>query len=248
MSSKKLKSKARMGFPRLLRVFSLLDCPAVEPCVGYAGIAFTPEQDCGTITMPTFDFSGVLDDLAEHGWSLQQDFLPPALVGELAVECRLRAQTPAAVGRSGVAEIRQAVRGDRIHWLEQGQSAAGDAWLQQLEVLRLQLNQGLFLGLEDFEGHFALYPPGSFYQKHLDRFHDDDRRSISVVLYLNQGWQVEDGGAVRLYLDRGERDLLPLAGNLLLFNSAQLAHEVLPARRERLSLTGWFRRRGMGPL
>jgi Rps23 Pro-64 3,4-dihydroxylase Tpa1-like proline 4-hydroxylase len=88
-------------------------------------------------------------------------------------------------GVQGVAEIRQAVRGDRIHWLEQGQSAAGDVWLQQLEGLRLQLNQGLFLGLEDFEGHYALYPPGSFYQKHLDRFHDDDRRSISVVLYLN---------------------------------------------------------------
>jgi SM-20-related protein len=48
-------------------------------------------------------------------------------------------------------------------------------------------------------------------------------------------------------LTQGERDLLPLAGNLLLFNSAQLAHEVLPARRERLSLTGWFRRRGSGP-
>jgi SM-20-related protein len=189
----------------------------------------------------------LLDDLAERGWSLQQDFLPPALIRELAAECRKCAQTPAAIGRARQAEVQQAVRGDRIHWLEAGQSAAGDAYLQQLEELRQQLNQGLFLGLADFEGHFALYPPGAFYKKHLDRFNDDDRRSISTVLYLNQAWQAEDGGALRLYLPEGERELLPLAGHLLLFNSAQLAHEVLPAHRERLSLTGWFRRRGVGP-
>jgi SM-20-related protein len=30
------------------------------------------------------------------------------------------------------------------------------------------------------------------------------------------------------------------------FLSADLPHEVLPASRERLSLTGWFRRRGDG--
>ena len=37
---------------------------------------------------------------------------------------------------------------------------------------------------------------------------------------------------------------LPQAGTLALFLSADMPHEVLPATRERLSLTGWFRRRG----
>ena len=32
-----------------------------------------------------------------------------------------------------------------------------------------------------------------------------------------------------------------------LFLSGQVPHEVLPATRERLSLTGWFRRRGNDP-
>ena len=36
---------------------------------------------------------------------------------------------------------------------------------------------------------------------------------------------------------------LPSAGTLVLSISAELPHEVLPATRERLSLTGWFRRR-----
>jgi SM-20-related protein len=139
------------------------------------------------------------------------------------------------------------VRGDRIQWLETGQDAACDQYLTIMDGLRQALNQGLYLGLEDFESHFALYPPGAFYLKHLDRFRDNDRRTVSVVLYLNQDWQAEQGGALRLYLVGGETfDVLPQAGSLLVFLSAQMPHEVLPATRERLSLTGWFRRRGDG--
>ncbi len=41
--------------------------------------------------------------------------------------------------------------------------------------------------------------------------------------------------------------MLPQLGTLAVFLSANLPHEVLPATRERLSLTGWFRRRGQAP-
>ncbi|MVW74271.1 2OG-Fe(II) oxygenase [Pseudomonas xionganensis] len=195
----------------------------------------------------------IVDDLAEQGWSLQPAFVPQALTLQLAEECRKRdaegALTPAGVGRGGALQVREGVRGDHIQWLEPGQSAASDQYLQRLDELRLALNQGLYLGLEDFEGHFALYPPGAFYQKHVDRFRDDDRRTVSAVFYLNADWQAEQGGALRLYLNDGStRDVLPQAGTLLLFLSADLPHEVLPASRERLSLTGWFRRRGEQPL
>ena len=93
----------------------------------------------------------------------------------------------------------------------------------------LALNRAFFLGLEDYESHFALYPPGAFYQKHLDRFRDDDRRTLSAVFYLNADWQPEQGGALRLYPEGGgELDVLPTAGTLVLFMSAELPHEVLP--------------------
>ena len=39
------------------------------------------------------------------------------------------------------------------------------------------------------------------------------------------------------------RDVLPVAGTLVCFLSDRFDHEVLPATRERLALTGWFRRR-----
>ncbi|MDF0729397.1 2OG-Fe(II) oxygenase [Pseudomonas entomophila] len=190
----------------------------------------------------------IVDDLAERGWTQQSLFLPVELLRTLADECRLRAIRPASVGRGDGQEVREAIRGDRIQWLEPGQSVACDQYLAAMDGLRQALNQGLYLGLEDYECHFALYPPGAFYRRHLDRFRDDDRRAVSVILYLNEDWQPEDGGQLRMFLDGDvAHDVQPLAGCLVAFLSADIPHEVLAAGRERLSLTGWFRRRGNDP-
>jgi len=191
----------------------------------------------------------IVDDLADKGWSQQDAFLPDALIAQLATECRARDAAgklaAAAIGRGDGQAVREGIRGDRIQWIEPGQSAACDLYLGALDALRLQINRALFLGLEDFEGHFALYPPGAFYQKHLDRFRDDDRRAISAVLYLNRDWPVTQGGELRMYFaDERTLDLSPLAGRLVVFLSGEFPHEVLPASHDRLSLTGWLRRRG----
>jgi SM-20-related protein len=191
----------------------------------------------------------IVDDLAERGWSRQDIFLPDALTRALAAECRQRAAegelAPAAVGRGPFSEIREGIRGDRIQWIEPGQAQACDDYLVLMDSLREAMNRGLFLGLEDFESHFALYSPGAFYLKHVDRFRDDDRRMVSAVLYLNEAWQPEHGGQLRMYLDDGvEQDVVPIGGCLVVFLSGDIPHEVLPATRDRLSLTGWFRRRG----
>jgi len=194
----------------------------------------------------------IADDLAERGWSQQSVFLPDDLTHELAAECQARAAVgalaPAAVGRGATQAVLEDVRGDRIQWLEAGQSAGCDRYLEIMKALRQTLNQGLYLGLAEYESHFALYPPGAFYRKHLDRFRDDDRRAVSVLLYLNQDWLPEHGGALRMHLDADhEHDIAPVGGSLVAFLSAEIPHEVLPATRERLSLAGWFKRRG-GPL
>lgn len=191
----------------------------------------------------------IVDDLAEHGWAQQPAFLPEVLTLELAAECHKRAAAgqlaPAAVGRGPAQEVREGIRGDHIQWLEPGQSDACDNYLEVMDALRQGMNQGLFLGLEDYESHFAFYPPGAFYRRHVDRFRDDDRRTISAVVYLNEAWEPAHGGQLRLYLKDGRiHDVEPLAGSLVVFLSGEMPHEVLLANRERLSLTGWFRRRG----
>ncbi|MNV25874.1 hypothetical protein D3C71_1169830 [compost metagenome] len=194
----------------------------------------------------------IVDDLAEHGWSQQNIFLPQDLTRALAAECRKRAAegelAPAAVGRGPFSEIREGIRGDHIQWIDPGQAEACDSYLSLMDSLREAINRGLFLGLEDFESHFAMYPPGAFYLKHVDRFRDDDRRMVSAVVYLNDAWLPEHGGQLRMYLDNDRvYDVEPVGGCLVVFLSGEVPHEVLPATRDRLSLTGWFRRRGNEP-
>ena len=67
-------------------------------------------------------------------------------------------------------------------------------------------------------------------------------RVVSCVLYLNDGWKASDGGALRIYCDDDVREVMPVGGTLVCFLSERFEHEVLPATRERLSITGWFRR------
>ncbi|KHL67780.1 MULTISPECIES: 2OG-Fe(II) oxygenase [Pseudomonas] len=192
--------------------------------------------------------ANIIDDLVARGWSVQPHFLANSLTLQLATECRARHAAgellPAAIGRGDGKLINESIRSDSILWLEPGQSAACDEYLAAIDALRLTLNRELFLGLEDLESHFAVYAPGGFYQRHLDRFRDDDRRTVTVVVYLNDpDWCEADGGQLRMYLPEGERDILPEGGTLVCFMSDRIPHEVLPARRQRLALTGWIRRR-----
>jgi SM-20-related protein len=88
----------------------------------------------------------IVDDLAEHGWSQQELFVPQGLTMALAAECRTRhAQgelAPAAVGRGPSQEIREGIRGDRIQWIEPGEAAPCDRYLEVMDSLREALNRG----------------------------------------------------------------------------------------------------------
>jgi SM-20-related protein len=191
--------------------------------------------------------------LAECGWSVCERFLPQEQVAALATELKARWQVggfrSAGVGGGAGLQLRPEIRSDRVHWLEETvQTAAEAPYFAALETLRLAINRELFLGLFAFEGHMTIYPPGSFYRKHLDQFQGVAYRKVSVVLYLNEDWQTEDGGQLRIYTDAsGEGayiDVLPRGGTLACFLSDRFQHEVLPARRERASITGWFKVRG----
>src|SRR5262249_19110106 len=153
----------------------------------------------------------------------------------------------AGIDRGHMLTLRTDIRGDRIAWLDQAEvNAATRPWWDALERLRMTINGALFLGLFAFEGHYAIYPPGASYRRHRDRFRGDDERVLSCALYLNESWTDADGGALRIYVDGGvAHDILPVAGTLVCFLSDRFEHEVLPATRERLALTGWFRRRAL---
>jgi SM-20-related protein len=190
----------------------------------------------------------IVDAVHDHGWSEQDDFFPPDLTLALASECTALAASgmlvQARVSQGAARSLQPAVRGDQIQWLEAGQSTACDRYLAIVETLRVSLNRELFLGLDEYESHFALYAPGASYMQHRDRFRNDDSRTVSIVVYLNADWLPEHGGALRLHPEGlHTEDISPVGGRIAVFLSADMLHEVLPSTRNRMSLTGWFRGR-----
>ena len=148
----------------------------------------------------------------------------------------------AQVGRGDGRALRIGVRGDATLWLDDLRCGdAARAYLQALAKLRAELNERLYLGLTGVEAHYAAYPPETGYARHRDRFRDSDARVVSVVSYLNDDWLDTDGGALRVHCDGGDVDVAPIGGSSVCFLS-ELEHEVLPARRERLSIAGWMTR------
>ncbi|MFK7772205.1 MAG: 2OG-Fe(II) oxygenase [Saprospiraceae bacterium] len=75
----------------------------------------------------------------------------------------------------------------------------------------------------------------------MDRFKNDNSRKYSVVTYLNQNRQVDDGGALVIYTDEGAVTILPEWGRTVIFKSDLLEHEVMVSKKDRLSITGWLK-------
>ena len=194
--------------------------------------------------------SAIADDLAERGWSARPDFVAPALVDALRADAlgllRQGAFRPGGVGRGAARAVREEVRGDLLFRLDPGApSPPQAAYLEVLAGLRDGLNRDLYLGLRSAEAHYAVYPSGAFYVRHVDRFRDDDARAVSTVLYLVDAWSARDGGELVLHVERDgceeSVEILPEPGLLVCFPSGRVPHEVRVARRERLSLAAWLR-------
>ncbi len=189
-------------------------------------------------------FDAVADSLADHGYAVIDQFLSQSEVTAIRAlpefQDSLSHFKKAGIGNSQTKQIQEAIRGDYIKWLDRAEApAAAKVYLDRLQALMEFLNRALFLSLKDFEVHMTVYPVGTFYKRHLDQFKKDDHRKLSVICYLNDNWLPEHGGQLRMYLPDQTLDVLPTAGRLVCFRSDLLEHEVLPATRERLSITGW---------
>jgi SM-20-related protein len=190
-------------------------------------------------------FDAIADGLAENGYAIVDQFLSQNEVDKiLSLEIFQRAEAEfkkAGIGKAGGTQINEAVRGDYIQWIDKSKAPAEvQVYLDRLSDLVQYLNQSLFLSLKDYEVHMTMYPIGSYYKRHLDQFKHDDHRKLSIICYLNRDWTEEHGGQLKMYLPSGDRSVLPTAGRLVCFRSDQIEHEVLPASRVRLSLTGWI--------
>jgi SM-20-related protein len=193
-------------------------------------------------------FDLIASDLRLKGYSVQKSALPDPLISELLnffKSMPASALKQAGIGREEGLQSNSAIRRDEIVWIESTDGNAARQWLEFSEQLQQYLNRVLMLGLFSFESHFAHYAPGAFYKTHVDAFKGQANRILSVVLYLNPQWSPEDGGELVLYSDQGTQAVLdavqPLGGTLAVFLSEDFPHEVLPAKRDRYSIAGWYR-------
>lgn len=171
-----------------------------------------------------------------------------ALRGHLQILHARQSLRAAQVGRAATLTSVTELRGDSIAWLDQNVLNPAEARAMELiNSLRAALNKALYIGAMDTECHYARYPVGAFYKTHLDRFGDHDLRVVSLIFYLNAHWRDHQGGELLIHHQTGNRiqRVLPRCGTMVAFLSAQFPHEVLPATRPRLSLTGWMRRRAL---
>jgi SM-20-related protein len=190
-------------------------------------------------------FEVLTDGLASRGYAVIDDFLSAREVSSILelddFKKALLHFKKAGIGKRQERQINESIRGDYIRWIDKQNSVEPLVlYLKRLEKLIQHLNQSLFLSLKDYEIHMTVYPIGSFYRRHLDQFKADDHRRLSIICYLNINWLDIEGGQLRMHLPEGPTDVFPMAGRLVCFRSDQIEHEVLPATRERLSLTGWM--------
>lgn len=199
-------------------------------------------------------YEKVIDDLMVQKYSIIDDFFSKEEVLSLR-ECLIEKYQEdqfkkSAIGNLSNEKIIDAIRGDFILWLDESNATnAESVFFQKLNDFKDYLNRTCFMGINENEFHYAVYPIGTFYKRHLDTFQNDSRRKLSMVCYLNdEDWKPEYGGELAIYLnDNGNEkaiNIYPVQGRMVVFESQVLEHEVKPVKQERMSITGWLKTRG----
>ncbi|MFI8377743.1 2OG-Fe(II) oxygenase [Leeuwenhoekiella sp. NPDC079379] len=199
-------------------------------------------------------YEKVISDILDKGYSIVDDFFDTSEIEELRQSLKDVYEADcfkkAAIGNRLNEEIDKSIRGDFILWINEAEGRAVERrFFAKINDLVAYLNRTCFLGILQKEFHYAVYPTGTFYKRHLDTFQNDDRRKLSMVCYLNDdSWVASNGGELTLYLpsEAGETalDIIPKPGRMVIFESQVLEHEVkLVLVSERLSITGWLKTR-----
>ncbi len=194
--------------------------------------------------LPLLD--SVVDSIVAQGYAV----LDKLLEAEAAISIRSRLLELKAdeefkksgIGKALLHQVDESIRGDFIRWIETDELHPSiEIYYHFIEALMAYANRYLYLNLKDLESHYTFYPPGKGYLKHRDRFREKPHRVLSMVYYLNEGWQNGDGGELEVF-DKRLKKLItiePKMNRLVVFKS-EMIHEVLPSTKARYSITTWL--------
>lgn len=187
----------------------------------------------------------IADALVEKGYVVLTD-LVPAHISQVLLEKVQSTQShelkAASIGRGAEQQLNPDIRRDRIQWLEEHNEPDAQ-YLDLMTQLKNGLNRRLFMGLFDYESHYAVYQSGAFYKKHVDALKGSQNRILTTVFFLNPHWKEADCGELIIY-DEQDNELeriAPKMGHFVIFLSERFPHEVRPTLAQRNSIAGWFR-------
>ncbi|MCX7546501.1 2OG-Fe(II) oxygenase [Xanthomarina sp. F1114] len=208
-------------------------------------------EDLSFVENPQYE--SIIEDILAQQYSIVEDFFTSEEVSVLRESLIEKNEEDAfkksAIGNRVNELIIKSVRGDIILWIDELKANKAELlFFNKINSLINYLNKTCFLGILHKEFHYAMYPKGTFYKRHIDTFQNDDRRKLSIVCYLNEdGWLPENGGELVLYLDENgketEKVIYPFPGRVVIFESQIIEHEVKPVNKERMSITGWLKTR-----
>ncbi|MEM0517411.1 2OG-Fe(II) oxygenase [Aequorivita flava] len=195
-------------------------------------------------------FETIIDNLLDKQYSIVNNFFSSeevvVLRNSLLAKYDADRFKKSAIGSKTNEEIDKSVRGDFILWMDENSANEAELiFFKKINDLVNYLNKTCFLGILHKEFHYAVYPTGTFYKRHLDTFQNDDRRKLSIVCYLNEdNWLAENGGELTIYTENEDLNILPIPGRIVIFESQILEHEVKVVKAsERMSITGWLKTR-----
>ena len=197
---------------------------------------------CYNTIMYQKHYETITDKLVEDGYIIIENIFETSLSDDLLNSLDEQKFKRAGISSSSTLHIDNQRRRDKICWLESSNKAQ-EKFLTFCDGLRVYLNHSLYLGLSYYEAHFAIYEEGDFYEKHLDSFKGSKNRVVTTVYYLNEDFSKEDGGELLIY-DKNDKlitKVIPNTNKLVVFLSEEFPHEVLPAKKKRHSIAGWFR-------
>lgn len=192
----------------------------------------------------------MFDELAQKNWADSRELFSKKFCQDLAQECqRLQHEgnlQKAAIGHGATKGTHAEIRGDFTYWMdEKTATPIQSLFMKALHEILQSLNQNFYLGLKRYETHFALYPPGAGYDKHIDNHRGSGARKITFILYLNENWEKGHGGELSLFAPEKPDQLIaqvePRLGTFVLFRSELFPHQVEKSFQPRLSITGWLR-------
>lgn len=190
-------------------------------------------------------FESIINDYLDKGFCIINDWL--TIDETITLRKELKSFYDAdyfrksAIGNRLNENLERTIRSDFICWIDEAKYAK--AFITKIDNFIEYINRTCFAGIVTKEFHYAMYPKGSFYKKHIDTFQNDDRRTISIVCYLNETWENSFGGQLKLYINDKSLEIFPTNGKIVLFDSKNIEHEVLPVltKNKRLSITGWLK-------